>query len=748
MSTFPPPPIPLAAGPCAALYNQTLYAYQWNAFQALELCPHGNWTALTPGIALNDTQCVLGQSDGQDALFVVGGTTADPSAAGYPGLQRYLFKDKRWATNAPLEGKSIVQNRSRHGAAWIAAGRKILVYAGGQDGRDEMSSQTFTIAADAPYTMRSFTARAPPAKRPLLVSWNATHVAMLGGQAEESREVWLFGEATGWQKLDGALPRAIGDTGAVRAAVLRGADGGATLETFDLGRSPSQVDALVVQGPPKRDLGRRGLFARSLSHRRSAHSLSPRQAGGLPAYNDTFAPTAPRADFALAADPAGLIAIAGGTSAGAADAPPLALFNGTGNAWLDPAQVYNPSPPAPQHTLHANPTDAPISATQTARPSATPSADGGGGPDARTVLGGVLGGLFGLGALIVLALLFLRYRRRRRRQRAAEAQRRRDGLELDKELAVDSPAGGGALGAGAAHSRTSSFGNAGHLPGIDRSPSRADDGWSRYFVNDAAPSAGGVFAGSADGATRPETGYTASEYDSASRPGSAFPPAHLRPATQLHPAYAGAGGALASVPERRNSRARTPPSPGSNPENYLHPRAHAAAAWDPLAAPGTPSHSEPTASSGSEPRVRPGDFPAVPGSTSAASSSFGGAGASAHAGANGFGGMGGVGGRAPRQWGLGNSWREGERGLRTLAGRELTGVERGPGVGGGGAVGGGGRVGMGVAGERCTQFVPRPATRGEGGGGGGGGPVARPETRGEGGPAHRPEDMSWLNLGR
>ena len=707
--SVPQPPIPLA-GHCSALYNQTLYTYQWNAFQALELCPHGNWTSLTPGIAVNGSQCVLGKSDGQDALFVVGGTTTDPSAAGYPGLQRYLFKDKRWATSSPPEGKSIVQNRSMHGAAWLDASSAILVYAGGQDDRDELSSQTFTIAANAPYTMRSFTAKAPPAKRPLLVSWNATHAAMIGGQVSESKAVWLFGEATGWLKLDAELPQGVGDTSAVRAAVQRTGDGGAVvLETFDLGSSPSRVNALAVQAPQKRDLAGRELSAHSFTHRRPAHALSRRQSSGLPPYNNTFAPQTPRSDFALASDASGLIVVSGGQSSTSSDPQPLALFNGTGNAWLDPQQLFNP--PAPPRTLTADPTsDAPISATQTATQSAAPPADGGGSgqPDARTVLGAVLGGLFGLGALIVLALLLLRHRRRRRRARVAEAQRRHEGLELDKEIDVDSPV------AAAGHSRTSSFGNAGHLPGLDdgtRGHGRADEGWSRYFVNDAA----------APAHHRPETDYTASDYDTASRPGSAWPSSsHARPTTQLqHPAFAGAG-ALARVPERRNSnRARTPPSPGSNPENYLHPRAHAAAGWDPIAGPATPSSGDRTTTTGSsgEAVVRPGDFPAVPGSSAASS-------------VGGVGGGAGMSGRAARQWGLGNSWREGERGLRTLAGRELTGAERGA---PGGAAGAGGRVGMGAPDERCTQFVPRPEAPWGGGAGGG---------------STRPEDMSWLNLGR
>ena len=679
--SLPSPPVALV-GHCSAIYNSTLYTYQWNAFQSIPLGPNATWTSLPRGVAVNGSQCVLGRSDGQDALWVVGGNTDNATDANYPGLQRWLLRDKRWASLTP--GASVTQNRIMHGAAWLDTSASILVYAGFQDDKFEPSSQTFTLRSDAPYTMRSFSSRAPPVQNPLLVRWNASHAVLVGGDNAKDKTLWAFGEATGWQPLNTRLAQGISDGNKVKAAVLHTPESKTVLETFDLGKTPAQVTPLFINS----DQG-------SAPTRLRRQSSSDR--GSLPPYNDTFAPSAPRNGFSLATDPFGLVVISGGTSS--PNDPALALFNQSGNSWVNASEFFGVTPTSPNTLIASSTPSSTAAATSAAAAASEPGNSSGPNESWKTILGAVLGGLFGLAALLVVAWLL--FRRRRGDQRRRAAMRHGSPMDMDKEIEID------AAGAGAGRSRTSSFGNAGALPGAQDHQSaatRADQGWSRYFVNSNLASEEATAEGVLGASTGPArnnslgdgTDTSSSVYDAMPRP------------ARNHPAYNAPALPPPLHTNTMGSRSATPSSPESDPENLMTGRT-ATRPWDPVRGSDTPPLSDGTSSSGGP---RPGDFP-VPG-----------------------------GEHSRRSWGLGNSWRktstegssgeppaEPQRRLRSMAGRELVGPESRGGA------------------TRWHNFVSPPTAAARTAMNNATADATR-RTAAQGGGASRPEDMSWLNLGR
>ncbi|KAL2043610.1 hypothetical protein N7G274_003917 [Stereocaulon virgatum] len=150
-----------------------------------------------------------------------------------------------------------------------------------------------------------------------------------------------------------------------------------------------------------------------------------------PAYNNTLAPQTARVGFSLAQDPTtGLVVVVGGN-----DQAPLAIFNQTGNQWVDPNQFFGgepspsstPSAPLPSHTSTAGSLAATSSAAATTSDKAVKN-------KSLTILGGVLGGVFGVAILLILILLLLRYcRKKRERQR----ERQNSSYALDNKGEMD-----------------------------------------------------------------------------------------------------------------------------------------------------------------------------------------------------------------------------------------------------------------------------------------------------------------------
>lgn len=417
----PAPPVPLD-GHCSIIYNGILYTYQANAFQSLDLQDGATWTQLPMGVPTNGSTCVEGTYNNDDALIVVGGST---STSNYKGIQSYSFSTKTWTSQTPLD--AVVANRVDHGTAYLQQSSSILVYAGTQNNDYGPSSQTFVVQTTPPYNVEAFNSIAPPVVSPLVLPFNTTHALMLGGSSTNTK-LFTFGPTEGWHQLDVSLPNVLRDSSMVQAAILDGSDGSKVLEVFDFSTSPNQISTLLLQNTTNASSSSKRTYSRFVHHpakrRKRDTTLADR-----PAYNNTLAPQETRTGYSLAEDSkTGLIIASGGNSQ-----DPLAIFNQTGNQWIDPNQFFGnePVPSSSSSTPTAAPTG--TGASSTASPSQQ-AANTKVRNKSLTILGGVLGGVFGIAALLLILLLLLRYCRRRRnkkQQNQANSYALEDKAEMD-----------------------------------------------------------------------------------------------------------------------------------------------------------------------------------------------------------------------------------------------------------------------------------------------------------------------------
>lgn len=396
---LPTPPVPLK-NHCSIIYNNTLYTYQVDAFQSLALKDGATWEQLPMGVSTNGSTCVQGAFDHQDSFIVIGGST---STANYRGLQSYSFSANKWHTDTPVAG--VATNRLDHGTAYLQQSSAILMYAGSQNNVYGPSSQTFLFETTSPYFVQAFTSFAPPLISPLILRFNTTHALMLGGGPENTK-LFTFGRQEGWQQLNVSLPKGLQDSSMVQATIMDGSDGSKVLEVFDFSVSPNQLWTVPLQNATSTSSFMKKSYKASAHHparRRRRDSPSTDR----PAYNNTLAPQETRRGFSLAQDPkTGLVVASGGSSQA-----PLAMFNQTSNQWVDPDQFFGiqPDPSSTSRTPSA-PSTPPSAATSEAVDISELTAHN----RSLTILGGVLGGVFGFAALVILLLLLLRYYRRRR----------------------------------------------------------------------------------------------------------------------------------------------------------------------------------------------------------------------------------------------------------------------------------------------------------------------------------------------
>lgn len=416
----PAPPVPLS-NHCSIVYNGVLYTYQADAFQSLALQDGATWTKLPMGVPTNGSTCVEGTYNNDNALIIVGGST---STSNYQGIQSFSFSTKTWTSQTPLD--AVAASRVDHGTAFLQQSSSILVYAGTQTNDYGPSSQTFLIQTTSPYNVKAFNSIAPPVISPLVLPFNTTHALMLGGDPTNTK-IFTFGPVEGWQQLNVSLQNGLRDSTMVQATILDGSDGSKVLEIFDFSTSPNQISTLLLQNATNTSSSTKRSYPRSAHHpakrRKRDATLADR-----PAYNNTLAPQETRTGYSLAEDPkTSLIIASGGNSQ-----DPLAIFNQTGNQWVDPNQFFG-NKPAPSSTSSI-PTTAPTgtTASSTASPSQQ-AANTNVRNKSLIILGGVLGGVFGLAALLVIFLLLLRYCRRRnkKRQNQANSYALEDKAEMD-----------------------------------------------------------------------------------------------------------------------------------------------------------------------------------------------------------------------------------------------------------------------------------------------------------------------------
>ena len=470
---LPLPPVALKDH-CSIIYRNTLYTYQRDAFQSLSLEDGAQWSQLSMGVSTNGSTCIQGTANGQDVLFIVGGSTGS-SAKDYTGLQRYTFKDKSWETCRPQT--NVTQNRLLHGSTFLKESSSILLYGGSQDGETTPSSQTFLISSKPPYTVQSFNSQAPPVIKPLMLPWNTSHALMLGGD-RQNKALFTFGPEVGWQQLNVSLPAGLPDSSKVQAAIIEAQDGGRALEIFDMSISPNNLTTQLLRnatGPTSIQHSTSSLLTPSATTTASASSssasilpqinivsskISKRETSlqGRPAYDSALAPQDARDGFSLTQGSDGLVVASGGN-----DQAVLAIFNQTVNSWVDADQFFGGSKPKSFNSVPTTSSTPPAASitpqpSTSSSPAATPPTHDGTKNKSLTILGATLGAVFGVAAILVLLLLLLRWLRRKREDKRRGSDDKYD-MDFADQGADDMQEAGGSFAKGSSQHHHNISGN-------------------------------------------------------------------------------------------------------------------------------------------------------------------------------------------------------------------------------------------------------------------------------------------------
>lgn len=438
--SLPKPPVALD-DICSVIWNNTLYTYSQNAFQALPLTPGGNWTQLPQGEQVSGAACI-GSTPADAKLagfYVVGGKGTNHD---YQGLQKFTYSTGKWESITPQA--PVTQQRLWHGAVYLTASDTILIYAGAQDGTQNPSSQTFTVGASAPYTVISYQSSAPPTINPILLPWSGSEAVLVGGSTT-NKQVFLFKPETSWVDSGASLADPLEkDITAMKATLVIGDDGCKNLYTFDMTQSPNAVSRTVLidgQGKPVQNSPR--IKTRS-EVKRDSGTLT---LGDWPQYNATLAPTVTRTNYALAKDSDDLVVIAGGNKDDI-----LCMFDGRENGWqnatarLSEQKVFaaDTTSTSTSRTSSTTPTSTSllvgVSSSATTTPTAATAPVGvqnnGSGLATNTLLGIIFGSVFG--AAVILALIYLCIRRKRSQLAFLEAghMRRASGISSPEKDSI------------------------------------------------------------------------------------------------------------------------------------------------------------------------------------------------------------------------------------------------------------------------------------------------------------------------
>lgn len=416
----PQPPVALKDH-CSLIYNNILYVYSPTAFLTLPLSQNATWTEEQNGVSVTGALCVEGGVDGDNndrALYVVGGAT-NSSVSSYSGLQRYSFNQGTWETITPMS--AVTANRLYHGATYLNASSAILVYGGSQNNNPGLSTETFLMLMYPPYRVQAYSSIAPAVTQPFLLPFTEDKGLMVGG-GNGNQRVFTFHPDPGWVDLGVVLPTVLPGPSSAQVNLQSLADGTRVLETFYTSESPNRVTRNVltnpgfVPAPYGQTIGDGSASSSRLSRRQLIQS-------NYPTYNSTDAPTEQRTGASLAST-SDLIAIVGGDANST-----VAIFSSTGNTWVDSKAIFgdtqsiisasSTSSATATPTSTSSPTHA-ATTTASSTPAAVPASSS--GTSGLAILGGVLGGICGVAAILIILLLWLRSKKRKK----AAAARARD----------------------------------------------------------------------------------------------------------------------------------------------------------------------------------------------------------------------------------------------------------------------------------------------------------------------------------
>lgn len=452
MSAVPDPPVALE-NVCGVIYDNALYVYSSSAFLRLSLEPGAEWEKLAPGVAVNGGVCVGASAGdaGRDGLYIVGGVGPDD---GYNGLQKFTYSTGKWETLAPVT--TDIKNRRWHGATYLKSSDSILVYAGTQNEAEAISSQTFTIGAQAPFDVTSFDSNAPTVLSPLVLPWSDSEAVMVGGGIENRRVMLFSKEAGGWRDSGATMADPIPKGSAeIKGLIMTGDDGSRSLYTFDMTQSPNLVRRIpLIDGAGAPISNAPTIIARNLENRQAKQDAALTY-DKWPTYNDTLVPEDTRVNYAAATDSTGTVYFAGGNSDHA-----LCIFDARENAWVNAAEVFTDqqvlgssvsSSSSSSSIATATPTVASASTSAVNAASATPESSTGEDDyplGSNAILGIVLGSIVGIMLLLGLILFLIRRKKNKSRANAAESDQgssnmEKGGFDFEADLAPTGKQGGG-----------------------------------------------------------------------------------------------------------------------------------------------------------------------------------------------------------------------------------------------------------------------------------------------------------------
>jgi hypothetical protein len=432
--SLPTPEFSLANA-CTTVYNNTLYAYSSEAFQALPIKSGGQWSTLPMGVSVTGGQCVKATPQNGTtpmALYIVGGT-ANSSMSSYEGLQRYKFDEGTWETIIPTA--SVAKDRLYHSAVYLNTSQSILMYAGSQDGTEMLSSQTFTIDTEEPYNIISYESIAPPAISPLLMPWTESKAVMIGG-SNDNKKVMVFSPSLSWVDSNATLAEPLKNSSMVKAIVINGNDGSKNLYSFDMSVAPNQVNRTILidaNGNPVADsapITKRS--ESSVAKRDDALTLDD-----WPTYNDSDVSMTIRTNYGMAKDQSGMTYI---TSENAKDN--MCVFKARENVWVNATTIFKTANKSVTNGLgNAAATTSSVSASSTASSSAssTPKNDAAlSRAVSLKILAAVLGSVMGLALILLTIIICLRWHTKRKARNQGSAARQGAGTpQMDEKSQMD-----------------------------------------------------------------------------------------------------------------------------------------------------------------------------------------------------------------------------------------------------------------------------------------------------------------------
>jgi len=433
--SVPTPEKPLG-NHCSVIFNGTLYTYSATAFQSLHLAKGEKWQVLPSGVGTSGAECVHAhRNTPQEALYVVGGTTSDPSTVpetGFGGVQRWSFIDKKWE-NIALP-TPVAFNLTNHGATYLETSQQLIIFSGAKwPDTSTPSANTYLIKTSAPFEITSIPA-ADPLLAPLVLPWEKSGALVVGGDLANTN-LKVFDIDGGWKNLGVRLKEGFPAKGKAAVSLMDGDDGSRMLLVFDMTTAPPNVTLTKVKEPTGSS-GNKHRRQESPTQTQTSSAPAPSTTSltqeNWPTYNGSSAPGSTRDGFSLAYE-GDVVVISGGGDAG----DPVAVFNSRSNTWVNTTELFagqssisvssatssQPVTGLNQPTPQVSPIVTPTSTVS------TEASPGSGGAKLSTIqlLFVVLGSILGAVLILAITLIFLKRRKRQEAHRQAGHERRASG---------------------------------------------------------------------------------------------------------------------------------------------------------------------------------------------------------------------------------------------------------------------------------------------------------------------------------